>query len=339
MNNNEDVCRPEFFKQVNFEFLPDTCTGNDEEVITRPIFPNWIGPSFLINTDFETLTAERLLADIVAKSDKAKEILKKMGPNVAEYIGRFTNEASNINLVKNKMLISLYANWFSQTTDNLEAINKMPFHADDRLGDPAVDISCYYYDTSVNNTYWSYTPNDERRTEYDLRRERAEVFAIEDIYDLINTHGVISIQRKLSGEVIIDRQQDVWLQARTSGVREGYYEVHRVFEDVYKSGEAHFQPNGYTEVLQKELHIIVPSMLVSFEMRRTPKSKPEKVRIWVIKKNDSQVIAHLGGDPQRYKGPFDPTKEQKKEKNDSFESSKKNQGKKRKSIWEKIFKK
>ena len=330
MNNNEDVCRPEFFKKVNYDFLPETCRGNDDEVIIQKIIPFWAGPSFQIDTVFDTMTADNVLADIAAKSDKARELLTKMGPNVAEYISRFTNEASNINLEKTNILISLYANWFSRETDDPNFIKKMPFHADDRLGDTVVDISSYYYEKAVTPCLWQYAP------ENNVRREKTDVFAIEDIYDLINTRGEISIQRKLSGDVILDRQQDVWSQARTSGVREGYYDVHNAFES-YKDGACHFQPDGYTEVLQKELHIIVPSIRVSFEMQRTPSSKPERVAILVIKKNDSQVIACLGGDPKKYKGPYDPEKE--KEKIDSSASSKKNQGKHSKSIWQKIFKK
>lgn len=323
----------DFFQHVAFDALPETCRDNGKDVVTTVILPMCCGPSFVMEGDLASITAEDVFQTIVQMADREKAALDRMGPNLVSYIHRFPVEAQQVRMEKSDLLYSLFVHWYSLNDDKVESLEKLPFHADDRMSDTVVEIeTAFVWGTYPTASFgkWNYIAAPEYECENS--KDRARRFALEDLFDLVNRQGGISLHRSLSGEILEDQQEMIWSQSRSAGVRDGYYEVHDRVERGAKfiSEDQPGYGKGYTEVLRKELHLVIPAATIYFEMRRMPTpDKPEKVAIRLLKKNDRQVFVLLTSRPEYCRGPFDPDKEKKKEMEKEA----------KKSFWKSLFKK
>ena len=323
----------DFFRKVNFDALPETCRGNGEDVVTQSVLSGCRGPAFVIEGDFDTISTEHVFSEIGQKAGRERERLNRMGPKLVDFIHRFPQEAQNIQMERSSLLYSLIAYWYSLDKDKIEELERTPFHADDLISNTVIDLEgcCWHKWTNRSILTFSYCPFPEYRAEN--LHDRSRRFALEDLFELINGKGVVSLHRSLSDNVIEDRQEAIWSQSRNSGVREGYLENFNYFDHtgVFISEDYPGYGKGYTEVLRKELHLVIPLAGLFFEMKRTPTTvKAEKVGLYLLKLNDSQILVQLSNDPQYCKGPYDPQKESVTEKKVKDE---------KKSFWQSLFKK
>lgn len=153
----------------------------------------------------------------------------------------------------------------------------------------------------------------------DLSRD--ERFRIEDAFLYVNSQGSISFNSNLSGDLLVNEKDNIITESREAGARDGYYETSRIF-NLWLEKESDGNELSI-EVLRKELHLVFPTVRISYFLDSEASGKPSAI-IRVFKFDDEHLLVVFQFCPKLVKLQTD----------DSIKA----ETPKKKSFWDKLFK-
>ena len=119
----------------------------------------------------------------------------------------------------------------------------------------------------------------------DLSRD--ERFRIEDAFLYVNSQGSISFNSNLSGDLLVNEKENIITESREAGARDGYYETSRIF-NLWLEKESDGNELSI-EVLRKELHLVFPTVRISYFLDSEASGKPSAI-IRVFKFDDEHLL-------------------------------------------------
>ena len=320
-----------FFREIEFkEILPLLHNASDDVIIERVLSPlncrttQLKVPSFIINGSFGNIDPKAILDNIAEKSNDAKEKLDSIDSDVFVSIKRMQKYVKNWRTEQNNSVLSFFCSNYSDKDLSDEELETYPFHAKNSRDGLVREISVARWDPwGERGSGWcsweiGYRPFEEENWVAE-QRQRKEIFQIEDIHSYIKAEGSVSLRRNVSGETISDETETIRAESRNIGARDGYYEIKDMFHKT-----THNVTEGYSEILRKELHAVLPTYLIRYEILMEGSEKSQTIPVRVYKYDEEHLFVLFDSCPNIKR--YNPV-------------SKEVTSKRKQSFWDKLFKK
>lgn len=297
-----------FFRKIDFkEILPLLHDASDDVIVERVLgqLNVWTTqlrvPSFIINGSFDNIDPKAILDNIAEKSNGAKEKLDSINSYVFESIKRMQKYVKNWRTEKNNSVISFICSNYSDKDLSDEELETYPFHVKNSRDGLVRAISVARWDPwGERGSGWrswelGYSQFEEEDGEAE-QRQRKEIFQIEDIHSYIKAEGSVSLRKSVSGETISDETEVIRAESRNIGARDGYYEINDMFQ------KSICNVAGYSEILRKELHAVLPTYLIHYEILMEGSEKSQIVPVRVYKYDEEHLFVLFDSNPniERY---------------------------------------
>ncbi|MBQ6283269.1 MAG: hypothetical protein IJK70_00575 [Bacteroidales bacterium] len=278
-----------FFRKPNFKEIIGCLSSSTEEVIVGSLFfvsPGFEqGPSFVVEGQFDGIDPGQLLVGVASKANLYRDQLTALNAYMEESLKRLPEEARSWKIDRGNSIFSFYARYFPKEEMIVDQMTAMPFYADGVPGNLPRSIDFATWDPWYNKPVWQLC--------YDVfcddvpTYSREERFRIEEAFSYVNMLGNISLQNSTSGDVLMDAKDDIIAESREVGARAGYYENNRLFN---ASLENESDGNvSLIEVLRKELHLVFPTVRISYFLDSEASGKPSAI-IRVFKFDDEHLL-------------------------------------------------
>lgn len=315
-----------FFKQAVFEEVPELL----RDALRNPIpGTTYKGPAFVITGDYDNLVPLNLLDEIYHRSLEMDE-----GQNPSESqlfqesllkIKENTIKASSKEGLK---LLGLRSSFYAKTDLGADEMSSYPFHANEGSQSFIREMDALAWDSigasRERHLKWlaSYHPAHDPGL-YTDQMDRSERFLYEDLYEYLEKNGTVALFQHVSGEKELDAEEEKYAEAKSCGMRDGFYEIKSLYEHVEDTPSS--TVDGLKLIMRKEAYLVIPFKKLVFEFAPEAERVYNSTSFCIFPFHDNQLyISFLSHTP------FPPKK--KTEKNGAS-------GKKGRSLFSKLFKK
>lgn len=278
-----------FFRKPDFKEIIGCLSSSSEEVIVDSLFfvrPGVEqGPSFIVEGQFDGIDPRQLLVGVASKTNLYRDKLTALNAYVAESLRRLPEETKSWKIDRGNSIFSFYARYFPKEEMSVEQMTALPFYADGVPGKLPRNIDIVSWDPWMNSPCSQLSYDIALDDVPDLSRD--ERFRIEDAFLYVNSQGSISFNSNLSGDLQVNEKDNIITESREAGARDGYYETSRIF-NLWLEKESDGNESS-REVLRKELHLVFPTVRISYFLDSEASGKPSAI-IRVFKFDDEHLL-------------------------------------------------
>lgn len=314
-----------FFRQTVLEEVPELLRDG----LCNPI-PGTMdnGPAFVISGHYDHLVPLNLLDEVYHRSLEMGDGLKP-SENLLfqESLLKIKENTVKASIQEGLKLLGLRSSFYAKTDLGADEMSSYPFHASEGSQSFIREVDALAWDSigasRGRHLKWlaSYLPAHD--PDLYTQMDRSERFLYEDLYEYLEKNGTVALFQHVSGEKELDTEEEKYAEAKTCGVRDGFYEIKSLYECVEETRSS--AVDGLKLIMRKEAYLVIPFKKLVFEFAPEADRAYNSTSFRVFPLNDSQLYVFFLSHT-----PFPPKK--KTEKEDGS-------GKKGRSLFSKLFKK